>query len=148
KSASDIGEVISTVREESRKVHETMIESSRRIEEAKNNIDLTASAFHEIVTTVVETERRANTIADLSQMQTEGADKMVSAVDEIARVAEDNAAATEEVSAAIEEQAAGMHEMALAAKDMAKLADELLEVVERFRTGSDGEPDAGTPAAA
>ena len=109
------------------------MESSRHIGEGKGSIDLTATSFQEILKTALETERKANTIADLSQMQTEGADKMVRAVDEIAKVAEDNAAATEEVSAATEEQSSGMQEMVGAARDLAQLSEQLLQVVERFR---------------
>lgn len=133
RSASEIVDLISAVKEESRGVHDAIIESSRYIKEGKQNISATASSFEEIIRTVVETERKANTIADLSRMQNEGADKMVQAVDEIARVAEDNAASTEEVAAASEEQSAAMQEMAHAAQALARLADDLLQVVERFR---------------
>ena len=140
-SASDINEMIEGLREESRRVHEAILESSRSIKEGKKNIDVTASAFQEILKTVLETERKATSIADLSQMQLDGSGKMVKAVDEIAKVADDNAAATEQVSAATEEQLAAMQDMALATRDMAKLAEELMAVVERFRVAPD-EPQA------
>lgn len=133
KSAADIIELISVIKEESGKVYETVSESSRQIGEGKKNIDVTASSFQEILTTVVETERKANSIADLSQMQTEGAEKMVRAIDEIAKVAEDNAASSEEVSAATEEQSAAMQEMVYATQELTKLATELFQVVERFK---------------
>ena len=88
---------------------------------------------------VIETERKANSIADLSQMQTTGAARMVSMVDEIAKVAEDNAASTEEVSAATEEQHSAMQEMVFQTQELSKLADELLHSVEKFQVR--GEPD-------
>jgi methyl-accepting chemotaxis protein len=135
KSAADITEQIGVLKEESRKVHETITDCSRQIGEGKKNIDVTAASFREILTTVVETEHKANSIADLSQMQTEGAEKMVRAIDEIAKVAEDNAAASEEVSAATEEQSAAMQEMVYASQEMAKLAAELIQFVERFDIG-------------
>ncbi len=113
-------------------MYETFSASSRNIGEGKKNINTTASAFMEILQTVLETERKANSIADLSHVQTEGAEKMVRAVDEIAKVADDNAASTEEVSAATEEQSAAMNEMAHAAQGLAKMSDELLRIVERF----------------
>ena len=93
-------------------------------------------AFQEILKTVLETERKASSIADLSQMQLEGSEKMVKAVDEIAKVADDNAASTEEVSAATEQQLAAMQDMALATKELTQLAVELLTVVERFQVGT------------
>ena len=75
------------------------------------------------------------------EMQTEGAGKMVQAIDEIAKVAEDNAASTEEVSAATEEQSAAMQDMVLASKELAKLSDDLLRIVERFTIGETGNTD-------
>jgi methyl-accepting chemotaxis protein len=132
-SAADIGDMIETLREESRQVHAVIMDSSRSIKEGKKNIDVTASAFQEILKTVLDTERKATSIADLSMMQKEGSAKMVTAVDEIARVADDNAASTEQVSAATEEQLAAMQDMALATKELAQLAEELMTVVERFQ---------------
>lgn len=136
-SASDIGDMIETLREESHRVHEVILESSRSIKEGKKNIDVTASAFKEILNTVLETERKASSIADLSQMQLDGSARMVKAVDEIAKVADDNAASTEQVSAATEEQLAAMQDMALATRELTQLASELLIVVERFKTAQE-----------
>ncbi|MDO9308690.1 MAG: methyl-accepting chemotaxis protein [Deltaproteobacteria bacterium] len=134
-SASEINDMIETLREESHRVHEAILESSRSIKEGKKNIDITAGAFQEILKTVLETERKATSIADLSQMQQEGSARMVKAVDEIAKVADDNAAATEQVSAATEEQLAAMQDMALATRELTQLAEELLTVIERFQVG-------------
>jgi methyl-accepting chemotaxis protein len=136
KSASDINEMIQDLREESHQVHEVIVESTRTIKEGKKNIDVTASSFQEILKTVVETERKASSIADLSHMQLEGSEKMVQAIDEIAKVADDNAASTEQVSAATEQQLAAMQDMALATKELTQLAEELLTVVERFQVTS------------
>jgi len=138
KSAADIIELITQIKEQSVKVHETIAGSAREINVGKKNLDVTATSFREIITTVMDTERKANSIADLSQMQTEGAGKMVQAIDEIAKVAEDNAASTEEVSAATEEQSAAMQDMVLASKELAKLSDDLLRIVERFTIGENG----------
>jgi len=139
-SAASIIDLIGAVREESHRLQRLMEESSREIVEGKRNVNITAAAFQNILQTAVETERRAGSIADLSHIQTDGAARMVTAVDEIARVAEDNAAAGEEVSAATEEQATAMQEMSLAAREMAALADALMQVVERFTL-----PAAQTP---
>jgi methyl-accepting chemotaxis protein len=142
KSAADINEMIENLREESHQVHEVIVESSRTIKEGKKNIDATACAFQAILKTVVETERKASSIADLSQMQLEGSEKMVQAVDEIAKVADDNAASTEQVSAATEQQLAAMQDMALATKELAQLAEELMTVVERFQVTSENDRQA------
>jgi len=140
KSAAEIIELLGVLKDESRKVQETIAEGSRHVSEGKRSIDTTAITFQEIVKTVLETERKANSIADLSQMQTDGAEKMVHAVDEIAKVAEDNAASTEQVSAATEEQSAAMHEMTYAAQELSKLAEELMQVVMPFKVNREETP--------
>jgi methyl-accepting chemotaxis protein len=140
RSADDIIELITVIREESRRVQDTILEISKNIGDGKKNIDVTNASFKEIVDTVMETERKANSIADLAAMQTEGAGQMVKNVDEIARVAEDNAASTEQVSAATEEQTVAMQEMAQAARELAALSDDLLRSVERFMLAPKEEP--------
>ena len=136
KSASDIIDLIGMIKEESAKVQVTFVENSRHLNEGKKNIDTTAASFKEILDTVIETERKANSIADLSNMQNDGANKMVAAIDEIAKVTEDNAVSTEEVSAATEEQSAAMQEMVHASKELADLSIELIQMVERFKLGT------------
>lgn len=140
KSATEIVEMIDLVKMESRKLQETITESSRGIIVGKQNLDTTADSFKQILATVVETERKANSIADLSQMQTSGAEKMVSMVDEIQKVAEDNAASTEEVSAATEQQHSAMQEMVFQTQELSRLAEELLRSVEQFRIEGEPEP--------
>jgi methyl-accepting chemotaxis protein len=139
KSAEDIIELIHSIREESRLVQDSIMESSKHIGEGRKNIDTTTASFREIIQTVLETERKTNSIADLSQIQTDDAGKMVQAVDEFAKMAQDNASATEEVSSATEEQMAAMKEMTRAAQELARLSEELMRSVERF-TISNGEP--------
>jgi methyl-accepting chemotaxis protein len=139
RSANEIVEMIDVVKVESRRLQETITESSKSIVAGKKNIDTTADSFKQILATVIETERKANSIADLSQMQTTGAEKMVAMVDEIAKVAEDNAASTEQVSAATEEQSAAMQEMVYQTQELAKLAEELLQSVEKFQVDGGAE---------
>ena len=141
KSAHEIVETIDLVKVESHRLQETITNSSRSISVGKKNIDTTADSFKEILATVIETERKANSIADLSQMQINGAEKMVTMVDEIAKVAEDNAASTEEVSAATEQQSAAMQEMVYQTQELAKLAEELLRFVERFQVAPEQEQE-------
>ncbi|HZV81734.1 MAG TPA: methyl-accepting chemotaxis protein [Geobacteraceae bacterium] len=142
-SAAEILDLVSLIKEDSVRVRDTFASSSRHINEGKKKLSSTATAFQTIVQTVVETERKANSIADLSSMQIDSAQKVVKAIDEISKVAEDNAAATEQVSAATEEQSAAMQEMFSASRELAVLAGELLKTVERFRVpdGSSAEYD-------
>lgn len=137
RSAAEIIDLVVLIKEDSVKVRDTFASSSRQVNEGKKKIDSTEGVFQSIVQSVMEAERKANSIADLSSMQIDGAQKMVKAIDEIAKVAEDNAASTEQVSAATEEQSAAMQEMSAASKDLAALATDLLKTAERFRLPED-----------
>lgn len=138
RSAAEIIDLVTIIKEDSVKVRDTFATSSRQVHEGKKKIDSTADAFQSIVASIMDAERKANSIADLSSMQSDSAKKMVSAIDEINRVAVDNAAATEQVSAATEEQSAAMQEMAAASRELAMLATDLLTAVESFRLSEDG----------
>ena len=141
RSAAEIIDLVVLIKEDSLKVRDTFASSSRQVNEGKKKIDSTEGVFQSIVQSVMEAERKANSIADLSSMQIEGAQKMVKAIDEIAKVAEDNAASTEQVSAATEEQSAAMQEMSAASRDLAALATNLLKAAERFRLPEDQPQD-------
>jgi methyl-accepting chemotaxis protein len=137
-SAGEITQLIETIREESQKIQASLRSGIREMEAGREAIDTSGRAFEEIIQTALNTQTKANSIAELAQKQAEGAKGMVAAIDEISRVVTDNAAATQEVSAATQEQSASMEEMARAAQDLSTLAEELLETVKRFRLGTEG----------
>ncbi len=136
-SAGEITRLIETIREEGQGVQASMKQTLVEMNSGRAALDSTSSAFEEIIQTTLNTQTKATSIAELSQKQTEGATKMVEAIDEISKVVADNAAATEEVSASTQQQTASMEEMAHSAQELAALADELLEAVRRFQLGSE-----------
>lgn len=136
-SAGEITRLIEATREQSQKVHQSMIDSAKAIDEGRNAIDITGSAFAAIIDRAETAQIKASEITELTGNQQSGAHSIVEAIEEIARVTEDNAASTEEVSAATEEQSASMEEMTFASQRLSKLADELLTSVSRFNLGSD-----------
>lgn len=141
RSAAEIIDLVTLIKEDSVKVRDTFAASSRQVHEGKQKINNTADVFQSIVQSVMEAELKANSIADLSGMQSDSTKKMVTTIDEITKVAEDNAASTEQVSAATEEQSAAMQEMAAASSELAELATALLKAVERFRLPEDQPAD-------
>ena len=136
-SAGEITTLIEAIREEGQQVQASMKQTLVEMDSGRSALDSTGRAFEEIIQTAVNTQTKAISIAELAQQQTDGAGKMVEAIDEISRVVADNAAATEQVSASTQEQTASMEEMAHAAQSLAGLADQLLEAVRRFQLGSD-----------
>lgn len=138
-SAGEITRLIETTREESLRVHQSMLDSVRSIDAGREAIDTTSGTFLDIIEKAEDAQTKANSITLLAEKQNKGSGDIVKAIEEIARVAEDNAAGTEEVSAATEEQSASMEELTFASQKLAQLADELLTSVSRFNLG--GEED-------
>jgi len=136
-SAAEITRLIDTTREESQRVHQSMLESVRSIDSGRAAIDATSGVFLAIIEKAEDAQGKANIITILAEKQNRGSGDIVTAIEEIARVAEDNAAGTEEVSAATEEQSAAMEELTYASQKLAQLADELLTSVSSFNLGSD-----------
>jgi methyl-accepting chemotaxis protein len=136
-SAAEITSLVETIREETQKIQQSMKESVKNIDTGRVAVDNTGQAFEEIIRTALETQTKANSIADMAQKQADGASGMVAAIDEISQLAEDNAASTQEVSAATEEQTASMEELAESAQGLSELAEELLEVVKQFRLSNE-----------
>ena len=136
-SAGEITRLIEATREQSQKVHQSMAESIKSIDDGRQAIDVAGSSFAAIIDKAEAAQVKASHITELTGNQHTGAHAIVEAIEEIARVAEDNAASTEEVSAATEEQSASMEEMTFASQRLSKLADELLTSVSRFNLGAD-----------
>ncbi|MCF6178315.1 MAG: methyl-accepting chemotaxis protein [Geopsychrobacter sp.] len=136
-SAGEITRLIDTTREESLRVHQSMLDSVRSIDAGREAIDATSGVFLTIIEKAEDAQSKSNNITVLAEKQNRGSGDIVSAIEEIARVAEDNAAATEEVSAATEEQSASMEELTYASQKLAQLAEELLTSVSSFNLGSE-----------
>jgi methyl-accepting chemotaxis protein len=105
----------------------------KNVQDGKDVINSAVNSLNGVVRIALDSLHELNRISTLTQDQSAGAEKMVKAVDEIARVAEDNAAATEQVSAATEEQTASMEEMASAAQELSDTADRLKNIVNSFK---------------
>jgi len=140
-SAGEITQLIGKVQSDGANVEKSLRASIEEMDEGKKAIDLTSTAFAEIIDTAVNAQGKAHSITELSNKQLEGAKHLVGAIDEISHVVSDNAAATQQGSAATEQQSAAMEEMAHSAQDLAGYAEGLLEQVKRFRL-EDG-PTAG-----
>lgn len=136
-SSEEITALISKVQDEGQSVEVSLRHNIQEMDEGRKAIDLTNQAFVEIIDTAVNTQNKATSIAELSQKQIEGANKMVDAIEEISQVVSDNAAATEEGSAATEEQSAAMTEMAHSAQELATYAETLADQVKRFSLGNE-----------
>lgn len=142
RSAEQITALVREVEEESGRAVSALAASGRDIEEGRHVITTTGQSLADIVKTILGASEKVSRIRDLTRSQSQGAEEMVRAIDELAKVAEDNAAATQEISASIEEQTAAMQEMASSAQELSETSDTLRDAATRFRLSSDAvEPD-------
>ena len=132
-SAGEITQLIGSVQADGLNVENALRASIEEMDEGKKAIDLTSTAFGEIIDSAVNAQTKAHSITELSNKQLEGANYLVGAVDDISQVVSDNAAATQQGSAATEQQSASMEEMAHAAQDLARYADGLIDKVKIFQ---------------
>jgi len=146
-SADQITDLIQEVSDESERVVSSMRETAADIAEGREDIGTINASLQEIVEMFADSLDKVRNIAELTQVQSEGAKTLVRSIDEIAKVAHDNASSTEEVSAATQEQTASMQEMASAARELNTLSDELKKVVSRFRLDSERPIEAEEEAA-
>lgn len=134
-SAEKIADIIKQLQAENSRVAASMEVATREISSGREVLTYTGDALEDIVRVVVEEVKKVQEISALTQQQTQGAQEMVTTIDEIAKVAEDNAAATEQASAATTEQTASMEQMAQSAQQLSRLADKLKTLVARFHVG-------------
>ncbi|MDT8317598.1 MAG: methyl-accepting chemotaxis protein [bacterium] len=132
KSADQITSLITEIEVESSHAVGAMKESTSMMTTGKEGIEFTGETLKDIVKMVMASTEVSKEIYLLTQKQSEGAQGMVRAMDDIAKVAEDNAASTQEASAATQEQMASMEEMASAAQELSNLADEMRAATEKF----------------
>ena len=132
KSADQITSLITEIEEESSHAVGAMKESTSMMTVGKEGIEFTGNTLKDIVKMVMASTEVSKEIYLLTQKQSEGAQNMVKAMDDIAKVAEDNAASTQEASAATQEQMASMEEMASAAQELSNLADEMRATTDKF----------------
>lgn len=132
-SATEIAQLIDTIREENRIILSSMTAIVARMDEGHSALDVSSRSFGEILLNAATTQTRATGIVDLSQQQTEGVRGIVTSIDEISRVVANSAVATEAAAATTANQAASMNEIAHAAKHLNTLAVDLMQLVKRFQ---------------
>jgi len=133
KFAEEITGIVKVIDDSSEETMSDLRDVLKNVQDGKDVINSAVNSLNGVVRIALDSLHELNRISTLTQEQSYGAEKMVKAVDEIARVAEDNAAATEEVSAATEEQTASMEEMASAAQELSDTAERLKNIVNSFK---------------
>jgi methyl-accepting chemotaxis protein len=134
-SAEEISKLVGEIQTDTHEVADEMRESSLGVREGREDVDTIAHSLEHIRSAVSEAAARAEEIFHGTDTQTRDIERMVAAMDEVARAAEGNAAAVVGAVATNQRQLSAMSEMVGASGTVAELASALQEVLRRFETG-------------
>jgi methyl-accepting chemotaxis protein len=134
------------IQAETAQVADEMRQSSVVIGEGRDDVNTIAHSLEQIQSAVQEAASRAEEIFQEADAQARDAERMVGAMDEIARVAVANGTAIRDVSDAAQVQLGAMVETASSAQALTELAEEMRGVLRRFRTdGAGASREGGAP---
>jgi len=111
-AAKEIGDLITSTQEESKKALESMTEGVKDVESGTEVVSKTGATFNEILESV------------------KGISKQV---EETASAAEELSAGSEEMAASIEEQSSTMEEMAATAEELRSSSERLNQELQKFK---------------
>jgi methyl-accepting chemotaxis protein len=134
-SAEEIAKLIHEIETDTHAVADDMRESSLGVREGREDVDTMAVSLDHVRSAVGEAARRAEEIFHGSDSHNRDLDRMVEAMDEIAKVADRNAVAIDGVARTSKEQLESMGEMVAASASLTELSEELRGVLRRFETG-------------
>jgi methyl-accepting chemotaxis protein len=140
RSAEEISKLMHEIQAETAEVADEMRQSSVVIGEGRDDVNTIAHSLEQIQSAVQEAASRAEEIFQEADAQARDAERMVGAMDEIARVGVANGSAIRDVSEAAQVQLAAIAETASSAHALTELADQMRGVLRRFRTDGAGAP--------
>jgi methyl-accepting chemotaxis protein len=143
RSAEEITKLMHEIQAETAQVADEMRQSSQVIGEGRDDVNTIAHSLEQIQSAVQEAASRAEEIFQEADAQTQGAERMVGSMDEIARVAVANASAIQDVATGAHDQLEVMARTVASAQALTELAEQMRGALRRFRTDSE---TGGRPA--
>jgi methyl-accepting chemotaxis protein len=142
-SAEEISKLIHEIQSETHEVADEIRESSLGVSEGREDVDTIAHSLEHIRSAVSEAAVRAEEIFHGADTHSRDVERVVAAMEEIAKVAERNACSVEEVVSTSHNQAESMDEMVTSSASLTELSETLRGVLERFETRRASAPKAG-----
>jgi methyl-accepting chemotaxis protein len=146
-SAEEIAKLIHEIQTDTHAVADDMRESSLGVREGREDVDTLAVSLEHIRAAVGEAAQRAEEIFHGTDSHTRDLERMVEAMDEIAKVADRNAVAIDGVAVTTRQQLDSTREMVASSAGLTELSEQLRGVLRRFDTGSRGREGSGEEAA-
>ncbi|MCM3028605.1 methyl-accepting chemotaxis protein [Bacillus safensis] len=132
-AAKTVSDLVIGTQENSQRVLESVEESSKAVEEGREQMEGTSQNFALIYDGVSQFSRRTNNLL-ASIKQVEQAYQTIStSIEQISVVSEEHAASSQEVAAATEQQSAGMQQISSAIEQLSDMSDDLAQMVSTFK---------------
>lgn len=132
-AASDIGELVQLIQEETRKAVETMQKGKESVLAGKEVVDQAGEAFMEISSSISSISGQSHSISEAMERMDEIMKELVESAEEITRISNDSHEYTQHVAAATEEQTAAIEEISASAESLSKLAEHLQSQIQKFK---------------
>ena len=133
-AAKTVSDLVIGTQENSQRVLESVEESSKAVEEGREQMEGTSQNFAVIYDGVSQFARRTNNLLE-SINQVERAYQTIStSIEQISVVSEEQAASSQEVAAATEQQSAGMQQISSAIEQLSDMSDDLAQMVSTFKS--------------
>lgn len=132
-AAKTVSDLVIGTQENSQRVLESVEESSKAVEEGREQMEGTSQNFALIYDGVSQFSRRTNNLL-ASIKQVEQAYQTIStSIEQISVVSEEHAASSQEVAAATEQQSAGMQQISSAIEQLSDMSEDLAQMVSTFK---------------
>ena len=132
-AAVNIGNLITTMRQRSTHVVQSMNEGMQVVESGKNRAVSATVTFENIFNKLDNILNRIDLVAISAHKMADQNENMIEIFNNIATFSEESMASTQEVSATAEEQSASVEEVNALAENLAALSDKLNQSVAQFR---------------
>lgn len=132
-SADQITQLVTTIRNHTHQVVESMEAGVKEVDEGIQVVHATGRLFADIKQNIDEVSGQVQEISAASEQISASTEQVVHAIEEIAEGSERVASETQNVSSSAEEQLASMEEIASSASSLTKMAEELQQVVGKFK---------------
>jgi methyl-accepting chemotaxis protein len=136
RGADEISKLVGEIESDTHNVADEMRLSGQVIAEGRDDVNTIAHSLGQIQSAVGEASSRAEEIFEQADVQTQGAERMVSAISEVASVASAHVASVDSVAVAAERQIEAMAEVASSSRDLAVVTRDLSEATQRARNGA------------
>ncbi|MDM5297211.1 methyl-accepting chemotaxis protein [Bacillus pumilus] len=132
-AAKTVSGLVIGTQENSQRVLESVEESSRAVEEGREQMQGTSQNFAVIYEGVSQFSTRTNNLLESIQQVERAYQTISTSIEQISVVSEEHAASSQEVAAATEQQSAGIQQISSSIEQLSDMSEDLAQMVSTFK---------------